>query len=63
MTTVDLCGRELADPGVADVVVYSPAPSTPRIQELHLFYGHALCELCDLILFSREAPGGTGEGG
>jgi D-sedoheptulose 7-phosphate isomerase len=46
-----VCGRGLADPSVADIVIYSPAPSTPRVQELHLFYGHAICDLCDRILF------------
>jgi D-sedoheptulose 7-phosphate isomerase len=52
LRTVYMCGRSLADEGVADVVILSPGPSTPRIQELHLFYGHALCDMCDRILFA-----------
>jgi D-sedoheptulose 7-phosphate isomerase len=55
LATVFMCGRELSDMGAADIVILSPAPSTPRIQELHLFYGHAVCELCDRILFDPEA--------
>ncbi|MDR1079405.1 MAG: SIS domain-containing protein [Deltaproteobacteria bacterium] len=56
LRTIFMCGRELSDAGAADVVILSPAPSTPRIQELHLFYGHAVCDLCDRILFSGGAP-------
>ena len=48
-----MCGRTLADPSAADTVIFSPAPSTPRIQELHLLYGHLICSLADEILFSR----------
>jgi D-sedoheptulose 7-phosphate isomerase len=54
LKTIYMCGRSLADAGLADVVIFSPAPTTPRIQELHLFYGHAVCELADRILFSAE---------
>jgi D-sedoheptulose 7-phosphate isomerase len=52
LATFYMCGRALPDPSVADIVLYSPAPSVPRIQELHLFYGHLICELIDAILFS-----------
>ncbi|MDR1035353.1 MAG: SIS domain-containing protein [Deltaproteobacteria bacterium] len=52
LSTLFMCGSEIADPGIADTVILAPAPSTPRIQELHLFYGHALCDLTDRILFS-----------
>jgi D-sedoheptulose 7-phosphate isomerase len=52
-----MCGRTLADPSVASVVLYSPAPSTPRVQELHLLYGHLVCHLVDEILFSRAGGG------
>jgi D-sedoheptulose 7-phosphate isomerase len=48
-----VCGRSLADPEIADAVIYSPAPSTPRVQELHLLYGHLICHLVDEILFSK----------
>jgi D-sedoheptulose 7-phosphate isomerase len=48
-----MCGRSLQDPTIATQVLYSPAPSTPRIQELHLLYGHLICHLVDEILFSK----------
>jgi D-sedoheptulose 7-phosphate isomerase len=48
-----MCGKSLEDPSVADTVLYSPGPSTPRIQELHLLYGHLICHLVDEILFSK----------
>jgi D-sedoheptulose 7-phosphate isomerase len=65
LDSIYMCGRDLADPAVADTVIYSPAPSTPRIQELHLFYGHAICGEVDRILFSLPGDGGAsgpGEG-
>ncbi|MDR2349279.1 MAG: SIS domain-containing protein [Deltaproteobacteria bacterium] len=55
LKSVFTCGRSLADPTIADVVIYSPAPSTPRIQELHLFYGHLICELVDFEIFRGGA--------
>jgi D-sedoheptulose 7-phosphate isomerase len=74
--TIYMCGRDLDDPSVADTVIRSPAPSTPRIQELHLFYGHAICGEVDRILFSLaegadpagppgqgDGPAGPGQGG
>jgi D-sedoheptulose 7-phosphate isomerase len=55
--SVYACGRELKDPSIADICIYSPAPSTPRIQELHLFYGHLVCDMVDRLLFAPpEAP-------
>ncbi|MDR2406065.1 MAG: SIS domain-containing protein [Deltaproteobacteria bacterium] len=49
-----MCGKTLSDPSIADTVLYSPAPFTPRIQELHLLYGHLICHLVDEILFSSK---------
>jgi D-sedoheptulose 7-phosphate isomerase len=34
---------ELAD--VADLAIYIPSTSVPRIQEAHMFIGHLICEL------------------
>ena len=43
--TVALLGEqgELAD--VADLAIYIPSTSVPRIQEAHMFIGHLICEL------------------
>jgi D-sedoheptulose 7-phosphate isomerase len=54
--SVFMCGKELASPPDTDIIIYSPAPSTPRIQELHLFYGHLICQLVDHIIFSPQKP-------
>ncbi|MDR2199121.1 MAG: SIS domain-containing protein [Deltaproteobacteria bacterium] len=50
--SVFMCGKTLKDPSVADLAIYSPASSTPRVQELHLLYGHLVCHLVDEMLFS-----------
>src|SRR6185436_8212690 len=34
----------------ADVFLYTPRASTPRVQELHLAYGHWLCESIEIRL-------------
>ncbi|MDR0549942.1 MAG: SIS domain-containing protein [Deltaproteobacteria bacterium] len=34
-----------------DVVINTPGQTTPRIQEIHLFYGHILCEIVEKRLF------------
>ncbi|MDR2351870.1 MAG: phosphoheptose isomerase, partial [Deltaproteobacteria bacterium] len=54
LNTFFMCGRALENPLIADYVLYSPAPSTPRIQELHLFYGHLICEIVDSLIFFPE---------
>lgn len=33
--------------GLADVLIAVPSASTPRIQELHIFIGHVLCEMTE----------------
>ena len=38
-------GRELAD-----VCLLTPEAATPRVQELHLLYGHVLCEVIEAEL-------------
>jgi D-sedoheptulose 7-phosphate isomerase len=50
LSTIFLCGNNIHDPKVADLVIDSPAPNTPRIQELHLLYGHVICQLVDHVI-------------
>lgn len=51
LTVIALTGGEgqpLADE--ADLPIVVPAHSTPRIQEVHIIVGHAICELAELML-------------
>jgi D-sedoheptulose 7-phosphate isomerase len=57
LRTILMCGRTIHDPQAADLVIDSPAPSTPRMQELHLLYGHTICQLVEHVIFEG---GGTG---
>jgi D-sedoheptulose 7-phosphate isomerase len=50
LSTIFMCGSVVHDPMAADLIIDSPAPSTPRIQELHLLYGHIVCQLVDRII-------------
>jgi len=55
--TLLMCGP-LAPEGLEselDMILTAPSSDTPRIQELHLLYGHTLCQLVDHLLF--DAPG------
>jgi len=38
-----------------DEVLSAPAAGTPRIQEMHLFFGHTICHLVERWIF--DAPG------
>ena len=38
--------------GIADILLAVPSSSTPRIQELHIFSGHTLCEIIEREMFS-----------
>jgi D-sedoheptulose 7-phosphate isomerase len=51
LKTIFMCGQSAPEDGIADLVITSPGPTTPRIQELHLLYGHLICQLVDEILF------------
>ncbi|MDR1921086.1 MAG: SIS domain-containing protein [Candidatus Adiutrix sp.] len=53
--TVFMCGRAAPEGVAADIILAAPGPETPRIQEMHLLYGHTLCQLVDHLLFA--APG------
>ena len=51
LKTIFFCGAKAPDPECAALIVSAPASSTPRIQELHLLFGHVVCQLVDEILF------------
>ena len=51
-----MCGPQAPEGVEVDFIIPALSQDTPRIQELHLFYGHLLCQLVDHILF--EAPKG-----
>jgi D-sedoheptulose 7-phosphate isomerase len=53
--TLFFCGNTAAPEEIADLVVAAPGGATPRIQELHLLYGHVICQLVDGILFGGGA--------
>lgn len=40
-----------------DLLLNMPSTDTPRIQECHMLLGHAICELVEAALFTREAVG------
>jgi D-sedoheptulose 7-phosphate isomerase len=58
LRTIFFCGSTKVDPFIAEMIVPCPAPSTPRVQELHLLFGHIICQLVDEILFGagKRAP-------
>jgi len=49
-----MCGAKTPEIEL-DLVLPAPTPDTPRVQEMHLLYGHTICQLVDHILF--DAPG------
>ncbi|MDR2367444.1 MAG: SIS domain-containing protein [Deltaproteobacteria bacterium] len=53
--TIFMCGAKIHDPGAADLIIDGPAPNTPRIQELHLLYGHVICQLVDHVIVEGGA--------
>jgi D-sedoheptulose 7-phosphate isomerase len=48
--TIFMCGRKKPALPFVDVLLDAPAPDTPRMQELHLLYGHAICALVDHVI-------------
>ena len=53
--TLLMCGAQIPEGLELDLVIPAPTPATPRVQEMHLLYGHTICQLVDHLLF--EAPG------
>jgi D-sedoheptulose 7-phosphate isomerase len=42
------------DSSFIDYLIKAPSKRTPRIQELHLFIGHALCEVIENNLLKKQ---------
>lgn len=49
-----MCGAKAPEIDL-DLILTAATPDTPRVQELHLLYGHTICQLVDHFLF--DAPG------
>ena len=58
--TLLMCGAKIPEGLDLDLIIPAPTPDTPRVQEMHLLYGHTLCQLVDHLLF--EAPGELDKG-
>ncbi|MDA8125709.1 MAG: D-sedoheptulose 7-phosphate isomerase [Deltaproteobacteria bacterium] len=58
MVTIGLTGRDGGDIGrIVDHSLNVASASTPRIQEVHITVGHAICEMVDFKLFQRPENG------
>ena len=53
--TILMCGPKAPEGLEVDIALPAPVAGTPRIQEMHLFFGHTLCHLAERWLF--DAPG------
>ncbi|MDR2946757.1 MAG: SIS domain-containing protein [Candidatus Adiutrix sp.] len=53
--TLFMCGAKAPEELDLDSILTAPTPDTPRVQEMHLLYGHTLCHLVEHLLFA--APG------
>lgn len=54
MVTVALTGKDGGSAGkIADYVLNVSSTSVPRIQEVHITVGHAICQMVDYRLFQR----------
>ena len=49
--TFFLCGPKAPPFETADLVIPCPGRETPRVQEIHLLFGHLVCQMVDEILF------------
>ncbi|MCF8032152.1 MAG: D-sedoheptulose 7-phosphate isomerase [Desulfarculaceae bacterium] len=55
LATIGLTGRNSEAMGpLCDILIQVPSDETPRIQEMHAFSIHMICELVDLTLFGRS---------
>jgi D-sedoheptulose 7-phosphate isomerase len=58
ITTIALSGHGGGDMvSWADLALVVPSDQTPRIQEVHAFIGHLLCELVETAMFPSESGG------
>jgi len=56
LKTICLTGGDGGDLAkLTDLALVVDAPSTPRIQEVHITIGHVLCEMVDRMLFQKPA--------
>lgn len=56
LVTIGMCGEDGSDmSALCDHLLAVPSRATPRVQEMHLVLGHALCEVIERGLFPREA--------
>lgn len=56
LVTIGMCGEDGSDmSALCDHLLAVPSRATPRVQEMHLVLGHALCEVIERALFPREA--------
>lgn len=54
LVTVGLTGENLTEmTDLCDYLLRSPSKETPKIQELHLVYGHIICGLIEDVIFGR----------
>ncbi len=54
MRCIGFCGMHDKDMApYCDAVFAIPSTDTPRIQEMHLFIGHLLCELTEAAMFAK----------
>ena len=54
MVTIGLTGRDGGEIArIVDHALIVSSTSTPRIQEVHITVGHAICEMVDFKLFQR----------
>ncbi|MFH1139365.1 MAG: D-sedoheptulose 7-phosphate isomerase [Pseudomonadota bacterium] len=54
LTTIALTGEGGGEAkGAADILIEVPSVQTPRIQEVHITIGHAVCQLVDYFLFQQ----------
>jgi D-sedoheptulose 7-phosphate isomerase len=56
LKTIFMCGNTIHEEGLADLIISTPGKTTPRVQELHLLFGHIICQLVDEILFGDRRP-------
>jgi D-sedoheptulose 7-phosphate isomerase len=50
LKTILMRGADIPGETEVDFLIDCPAPNTPRIQELHLLFGHIICQLVDYII-------------
>ena len=61
MTTIALTGLRGQDfAAMADHGLVAPSEETPRVQEVHLVWGHAWCDAVDRIWSDGDTTGRAG---